>query len=238
MSKEIRMFVRSFAGEGKPAAAEDSRVIEGYAVVFNQRSKLVYDYNLWKPVIETITPGAITQDLINRSDVLANMEHNDRRLLARCVNGKGTLTLTIDEIGLKYRFESPNTNEGDFAYEMVKRGDIGGSSFCYWNDNDECNVTYSKTTDENGKEVILRTVNKIDHLHDVAIVLNPAYVGTSVEARSQEAEYIKKSICRAMPDLEIPDKEPTPAERAAGDLADVEAAIMEADGLCVGAYEI
>ena len=129
MSKEKRMFVRSFAGEGKPAAAEDSRVIEGYAVVFNQRSKLVYDYNLWKPVIETIAPGAITQDLLNRSDVLANMEHNDRRLLARCVNGKGTLTLTLDEVGLKYRFESPNTNEGDFAYEMVKRGDIGGSSF-------------------------------------------------------------------------------------------------------------
>ncbi|MEB3372534.1 HK97 family phage prohead protease [Bacteroides sp. CR5/BHMF/2] len=38
--------------------------------------------------------------------------------------------LELDDYGLKYRFEAPSTPDGDFAVEMIKRGDIFGSSFC------------------------------------------------------------------------------------------------------------
>lgn len=229
MSK-VKKFIRSFAGDGVPVAVDDEkRVIEGYAAVFNQRSKLVYDYNLWKPVIESIAPGAITDELVSRSDVVANLEHNNRRMLARSNMGKGTLTLTVDAVGLKYRFECPATADGDFAYEMVKRGDIGGSSFCYYNDVDETNVTYSKTTDENGKEVVLRTVNKIDHLYDVAIVLHPAYVGTSVEARNAEAEFINAAIKRSLGEPPAGGGEPSPTDTTDADMAAAECAILECE---------
>ena len=198
MSK-TRKFTRAFEGEHfQPRAVEGTRRIEGYAIVFNQRSVFVTDWNLWKRVIEIIAPTAINDDLLKRSDVIATVEHDSRRLLARSLNGKGTLELSIDETGLKYSFECPDTADGNFVYEHVKRGNITGSSFMYVNKDDECNVTYTKETDENGKEQIIRTVNPIDKLLDVAVVMRPAYPASSVEARAEEMKELEAAIKRAL----------------------------------------
>lgn len=198
MSK-TRKFTRAFEGERfQPRAVEGTRRIEGYAIVFNQRSVFVTDWNLWKRVIEIIAPTAINDDLLKRSDVIATVEHDSRRLLARSLNGKGTLELSIDETGLKYSFECPDTADGNFVYEHVKRGNITGSSFMYVNKDDECNVTYTKETDENGKEQIIRTVNTIDKLLDVAVVMRPAYPASSVEARAEEMKELEAAIKRAL----------------------------------------
>jgi HK97 family phage prohead protease len=198
MSK-TRKFTRAFEGEHfQPRAVEGTRRIEGYAIVFNQRSVFVTDWNLWKRVIEIIAPTAISDDLLKRSDVIATVEHDSRRLLARSLNGKGTLELSIDETGLKYSFECPDTADGNFVYEHVKRGNITGSSFMYVNKDDECNVTYTKETDENGKEQIIRTVNTIDKLLDVAVVMRPAYPASSVEARAEEMKELEAAIKRAL----------------------------------------
>lgn len=198
MSK-TRKFTRAFGGEHfQPRAVEGTRRIEGYAIVFNQRSVFVTDWNLWKRVIEIIAPTAINDDLLKRSDVIATVEHDSRRLLARSLNGKGTLELSIDETGLKYSFECPDTADGNFVYEHVKRGNITGSSFMYVNKDDECNVTYTKETDENGKEQIIRTVNTIDKLLDVAVVMRPAYPASSVEARAEEMKELEAAIKRAL----------------------------------------
>lgn len=234
MADETKLNVRSFSGVGVPRAVDDNeRIIEGYAIVFNQRSKLIMDWNLWKRVIEVISPTAVNTDLINRCDVIANIEHNNFRMLARSLNGKGTLTLTIDSVGLKYRFACPKTADGEFAYEMVKRGDITGSSFAYRNDDDECNVVYSKEKDDNGDDVIIRTVNKIDSIYDVSIVLHPAYMGTSVEARNQEVEEIKAAITRSLNGSAPASKNlisyAPDAESAASDLAQARRAELEAE---------
>ena len=198
MSK-TRKFTRAFEGEHfQPRAVEGTRRIEGYAIVFNQRSVFVTDWNLWKRVIEIIAPTAINDDLLKRSDVIATVEHDSRRLLARSLNGKGTLELSIDETGLKYSFECPDTADGNFVDEHVKRGNITGSSFVYVNKDDECNVTYTKETDENGKEQIIRTVNTIDKLLDVAVVMRPAYPASSVEARAEEMKELEAAIKRAL----------------------------------------
>lgn len=198
MSK-TRKFTRAFEGEHfQPRAVEGTRRIEGYAIVFNQRSVFVTDWNLWKRVIEIIAPTAINDDLLKRSDVIATVEHDSRRLLARSLNGKGTLELSIDETGLKYSFECPDTADGNFVYEHVKRGNITGSSFMYVNKDDECNVTYTKEIDENGKEQIIRTVNTIDKLLDVAVVMRPAYPASSVEARAEEMKELEAAIKRAL----------------------------------------
>jgi phage head maturation protease len=84
------------------------------------------------------------------------------------------------------------------VYEHVKRGNITGSSFMYVNKDDECNVTYTKETDENGKEQIIRTVNTIDKLLDVAVVMRPAYPASSVEARAEEMKELEAAIKRAL----------------------------------------
>ena len=63
---------------------------------------------------------------------------------------------------------------------MVKRGDLFGSSFAYTTDEAiDGSVTYTKEGD-----TLIRTVHKIDKLYDVSIVSDPAYLDTSVTARS------------------------------------------------------
>ena len=124
--------IRSYGGEAAPKI--EGRTIEGYAVVFNQRSEVMLDWDVQHGIrkfTEIIQPNAISDELLSRSDVKANVEHNRERLLARYNKGKGTLSLTLDEHGLKYRFEAPNTQEGDFVVEMINRGDIAGSSFAF-----------------------------------------------------------------------------------------------------------
>ncbi len=178
---EIRSFGELAAPRLKRSAdGEETRTIEGYAVVFNTRSQLLPDYNVYRLVQEIIDPAAIDDNLLRSCDIKALLEHNQNRMLARSYNGAGTLTLTKDERGIKYSFEAPDTAEGNYALEMVKRGDLFGSSFAYTTDEAiDGSVTYAKEGD-----TLIRTVHKIDKLYDVSIVSDPAYLDTSVTARS------------------------------------------------------
>lgn len=178
MDKEFE--IRSFSGQASPVLTEN-RTVEGYAIVFNQESRVMYDPEKRRYFIEVIKPEAITTDLITQSDVRALAEHNRERMLARSFNGKGTLTLTKDEYGVKYRFEAPKTVDGDYVVEMISRGDIFGSSFCYGADEKD-GVKYTKRSDG----LVMREVTKISRFVDVSVVSNPAYYGTNVSVRSIE----------------------------------------------------
>lgn len=138
----------------------------------------MYDVEKKRFFIEVIERGAITEDLIQTCDIKALLEHNKERLLARSNMGAGSLLLSVDDYGLAYKFEAGNTQDGNDALEMIKRGDLYGSSFSYWTD-EKKNVTYQK---KDG--IWLRTIHKIDKLFDVAIVSDPAYFGTDVTVRS------------------------------------------------------
>ena len=60
------------------------------------------------------------------------LNHNeDKGVLARSNKGIGSLTLEIDDKGLKYSFDAPNTALGDELLEGLKRGDITASSFAF-----------------------------------------------------------------------------------------------------------
>ena len=151
----------------------DSRKVEGYASVFNSRSKDLGGFT------EIIDPSAF-EGVIERSDVLALLNHDqDRGVLARSRKGVGSLTLSIDERGLKYSFDAPNTALGNELIEGLKRGDISTSSFAF-------TVSGEKwTKEEDGR--YLRTITQIDKLFDVSPVYNEAYEDTSVALRSLDA---------------------------------------------------
>ena len=164
---EYRNFNLELRGE------DESRHIEGYGSVFNSRS---LDLGGFK---EIIAPGAF-DGVIERSDVKALLDHNaERGILARSRNGKGSLSLELDERGLKYSFDAPHTNLGDEVVEGLKRGDYSQSSFAFTVESE------SWTKEEDGS--YLRTINKIGNLYDVSIVANPAYTDTSVALRSLDA---------------------------------------------------
>lgn len=161
----------------------ESRTIEGYAIVFERESVLLSDY--WENYHEIIHSGAITQDALDKMDVKMDMYHNRERLLARCNKGEGTLKLTVDEIGVKYEFDAPNTADGNAALELVKRGDIAGSSFVFWCD-EKSGVTYTK--DEN--DMLVRHVNNIGMIYSMTLAIDPAYNETTASAREVEAHGI------------------------------------------------
>lgn len=171
---------RSFDIEFREA---ESRKVEGYASVFNSRSKDLGGFT------EIIDPAAFN-GVIERSDVLALLNHDqDRGVLARSRKGVGSLTLTVDERGLHYSFDAPNTALGNELVEGLKRGDISTSSFAF-------TVAGEKwTKEEDGS--YLRTITQIDKLFDVSPVYNEAYEDTSVALRSLEAARAEEAASRS-----------------------------------------
>lgn len=152
-------------------------IIEGYAVVFNRESEILFDKTNHRYFIEVITPEAIDMELIQRSDIKMLIDHTKSRMLARSRYGEGSLQLEIDEYGLKFRFEIPDTTDGQFIREMVKRNDYNGCSFAFTDD--IVDVEYDK---ERG--MAKRYVRKIKQLYDCSIVADPAYSDTEVSVRS------------------------------------------------------
>lgn len=168
------------AAEGE----KESRTIEGYAIVFGVESVILADY--WDNYREIIEPGAITQERLQGMDIKMTMYHNREKLLARSNRGEGTLKLRVDEVGVHYEFEAPNTEDGNTALELVKRGDLSGSSFMYWSD-EASGVSYEKTQDG----LLLRRVKNIGEIYDMTIAADPAYTETTALVREAMDKFLK-----------------------------------------------
>lgn len=137
--------------------------LEGYAIVFDKPT-LIGDYE------EVIQRGAL--DETDFSDVALFYNHDTSRIpLARTPN---TLTLAVDENGLRFSAVLPNTEDGRSVYESVKRRDLRGCSFAF-------------TTADDGDswEGNRRTITKIDKIFECSICPFPAYSSTTVEARNK-----------------------------------------------------
>lgn len=170
------MEIRSYSDMASPKL--EGRTVEGFAAVFDQESRLNFDAKTKQFFIEVIERGAITDELLQACDIKALLEHDKGRMLARSRFGAGSLSLMVNDFGLGYKFDAPNTPEGDYAVEMIARGDLFGSSFAY-STNDKKNVTYKKVDG-----LLYRIVHKIDRIFDISIVSDPAYYGTDVTLRS------------------------------------------------------
>lgn len=149
---------------------EESRKVEGYALLFNVPSDGL-------DIEEIIEPRAL-DGVIEKSNVFALLNHDERRgILARSKNGVGTLALTVDGKGLRYRFDAPRTALGDELLEYLKRGEVTESSFAF---------TVAEDVWEKKGETWKRTIKKIDELYDVSPVYDAAYSKTTVYMRGKE----------------------------------------------------
>ncbi len=155
------------------AAGDDSLVIEGYAANFDTETDLGY-------FRETIARGAF--DDVLEDDVRLLLNHEGAPM-ARTTNG--TLELSVDENGLKYRAALADTQDGRDLYKLIKRGDISQSSFAF-----------TITDEQWSEDRSTRTVQRMGKLLDVSPVTYPAYATTTVSARNmatakEEAEELK-----------------------------------------------
>ena len=160
-SRDIRAYqndvleVRELGGEP---------VIEGHAAVFERATDL-------GGIKEKVASGAFARTL-QKDDVRALFNHNVDYVLGR--NKAGTLELSEDDKGLKYRIKPPNTSWARDLMESIRRGDITQSSFGF--------VPIKDEWDESGK-VPTRTLVEVK-LYDVSPVTFPAYPQTDVGLRS------------------------------------------------------
>ena len=180
--KEIRCY--DFSKENREfaphLAEENSRIVEGYAIVFNQPSRKLFDKASKKVFTETIDPRAVTKLFLDDQDIKMLYNHSNDMLMARSTYGFGTLSYEIDDYGVKYRFEMPNTSLGNDVLELIRRGDVWGCSFAF---------TYAKDgiRDEKKNGQNFRTVIQMASISDFSIVVDPAYVGTYVSTREFSA---------------------------------------------------
>ena len=130
--------------------------IRGYAAVFNSPSEDLGGF------IEYIAPGAF--DNVMNDDVRGFYNHDWNYLLGRV--SSGTLRIFVDEVGLGYEIDLPNTSYANDLVELMKRGDVNQSSFAFMIESDKWEVK--------GKQNI-RTITKVSRLIDVAPVVIPAY---------------------------------------------------------------
>ena len=172
------------------ADGQPSRTVVGRPIMFGVRSVNLTPWSDTRIVYEILEPGCITQELINRSDVVYNNNHSNdiANMIGRCRNGKGTLTLALREQYVESECDYPNTTVANDTLEQIRLGNVYGMSFAFeddWQDT-ENGVSYERTNETvDGKEVWLRHVKKIVALYDVANVTHPAYEQTSVGTREQ-----------------------------------------------------
>ncbi len=171
----------------------ESRMIEGYALKFGVRSRLLCDW--WNNYYEVLEPGCVTREMLDGQDIKLTMFHDRQLVLARSNKGQGTLSYEVDNVGVKFWAEMPHTVDGDKALELVGRGDIAGCSFIYSTDEDdrENAVSYERLAEkgEDGEDILLRHVKRIDNVYDFTITTDPAYEQTDVSKREVEAAGIK-----------------------------------------------
>jgi HK97 family phage prohead protease len=160
--------------ELRTAEGGASQVI-GYAAVFNSPSNTLRSNR--GPFVEILEPGAF-ENVMN-DDVRALFNHDANYILARSNAGKGTLTLSTDDKGLRYEFTAPNTSYAQDLQESMKRGDIDASSFAF-----ELREGGDKWEMRDG--MLTRTIKRggISRLHDVSPVTYPAYKDSEVSIRS------------------------------------------------------
>ena len=180
------------------ADGQPSRTVVGRPIVFGVRSVNLTPWSDTRVVYEILEPGCITQELINRSDVVYNNNHSNdiSNMIGRLRNGKGTLSLALREQYVESECDYPNTTVANDTLEQIRLGNVYGMSFAFEDDyqDTENGVSYERTTETiDGKEVWLRHVKRIIKLYDVANVTHPAYEQTSVGTR-EASEAIDKAI--------------------------------------------
>ena len=176
-NKELRHIQKIEENEESIIIDDGKNVVVGYGAVFNSESNDLGGF------VEYIADGAFDGRL--EDDVRFLINH-DGLPLARTTNN--TLRLSVDERGLKYEADMPDTTLANDLMTLLRNGTISQSSFAF---------TVEEDSWENVDGRNIRTINKVSRLYDVSSVTYPAYneAGSfalrSLETWQEEQEKIK-----------------------------------------------
>lgn len=173
MDKEIRVGVVD-----EVRTSDDQKmIIEGYALKFDTWSE---DLGGFK---ETISKEALRNT--DLSDVRCLVDHQPPQIIGR--TSAGTLALRVDDVGLKYRCELPNTTFARDLYENMRLGNINQCSFGFMLDKKGDELRYDEQ-----EGIYKRTLKSISQLTDVSVVTYPAYKDTDVKPAIRSIENFER----------------------------------------------
>jgi HK97 family phage prohead protease len=161
------------------AETENPRQVRGYAAVFDSESEILGGSR--NKFVEKISRNAFADT--DMTNVVCLFNHDSNYVLGRSKDGKGSMQMGIDERGLWYQLDMPNTTLGNDLLESIKRGDVQSSSFSF--SIAEGGDAWAKE-DRNGESILSRTISKIGKLYDTSLVVSPAYPDATVALRSLE----------------------------------------------------
>lgn len=163
-----KRFLPHFEAELRVKRAENgSKTITGYAAKFGKLSQNLGGF------VEKIHPKAF-ENCLKRCDVRGLRNHDPDKLLGRTKSG--TMSLSVDDIGLRYDIAVPETVVGRDTVTDIERGDLDGSSFSFTTDTD--GDEWDDATDPP-----TRTLMNLRDLFDVGPVSYPAYLDTEAHVR-------------------------------------------------------
>jgi HK97 family phage prohead protease len=148
------------------------RKLAGYAATFGTPAAV-------GRFTETIRAGAFRASLLAPGrDVLALMDHDPARLLARSSNG--SLRLAEDAKGLSFELDVPDTSVGRDVLAMAEARLLGGMSFGF------------RVKEEVWAAADRRELHAVELVEISVVQAFPAYTRTEVLARA--AESVEKSV--------------------------------------------
>lgn len=151
-------------------------VLRGYPIVFNTETT-VYDW-WYGEVRETILPTALEgTDLTNVYLITGHNIEPDKVLGRSGIN----MRLEVDETGLFFEAELPNTQHARDIYNLIESGLVDGMSFGF------------RCSDEINESTLTRTITHIDELFEITITPFPAYKEASVIVQKQRELDEKKA---------------------------------------------
>jgi HK97 family phage prohead protease len=149
----------------------DPPYVTGIAAPFYQAGDQGTEYWLDEDLVERIMPGCFDR-ACRECDVRMLFNHDPSFVLGR--TRAGTLALTTDSVGLRYRVQLPDTQVARDLATSIRRGDITGSSFAF--------VPYpGGARYRNEGKVTIRELTSVQ-LFDVSVVTYPAYGSTTAGA--------------------------------------------------------
>ena len=171
MNNQEKRFLNS---DFEVRSENDNTVIEGYAARFDDETVIGGQF------AERVARGAF--EGADMSNTVALFNHDWNMPLARV--GKG-LELSVDEVGLRYRFELGEQSYAKDLAENIRMGNVSTSSFGFTVSDDEW---------ERRDGMNLRTINSVGTLFDVSPTTQGAYPTTEVAIRSMEAALAEEPV--------------------------------------------
>ena len=180
---------------------EDNKaVFYGYAMKFDSPSPVRFGW------YEVIDRSALTQEIIDKSDIRALFNHDANLVLARKgidTPDKDTLRLKLDDTGLYYEFDDPGTQLSADLKKHMELGNIDQSSFAFTLQPE------GDKLEEDDQGLIKRTITAFKELYDVSPVTYAFYPQANSGVKSRIDEFKAELEAKtAENDEEIDEKDP------------------------------